>query len=60
MQLQPVEADKLISSTTMVWLPRVHMTVGKEVQAAVENCCELPVQQGSSPRDELIGITSER
>ncbi|KAF4729337.1 hypothetical protein FOZ62_025591, partial [Perkinsus olseni] len=48
MQLQPIEADKLISSTTMVWLPRVQRTVGREVDAAVREACVPSARETSS------------
>ncbi|KAF4738643.1 hypothetical protein FOZ63_018635 [Perkinsus olseni] len=48
MQIQPIEADKLISSTTMVWLPRVQRTVGREVDAAVGEACVPSVRETSS------------
>ncbi|KAF4663010.1 hypothetical protein FOZ61_002018 [Perkinsus olseni] len=53
MQLQPIEADKLISSTTMVWLPRVQRTVGSEVDAAVREACVRSARKiSSSPPDD--------
>ncbi|KAF4708714.1 hypothetical protein FOZ63_019822, partial [Perkinsus olseni] len=45
-------ADKLISSTTMVWLPRVQRTVGREVDAAVREACVPSARKISSSSPE--------
>ncbi|KAF4673814.1 hypothetical protein FOL47_010073 [Perkinsus chesapeaki] len=51
LQLQPMKPDKLISCTTMVWLPRVQKTVGADLERASREAARPFPSQQSKTRD---------